>query len=181
MDHAAHGGLVRRFAWAKQAESRSLEVKERYIRCLGVWEGWWRDVLLAASGGQGGALNSDRSAQLADETDKREFLASLGLEEPGLARVIRAGYVLLGLITFFTAGPKEARAWTIPAGTRAAQAAGTIHTDFERGFICAETIGYDAYIACGGEQGAKDAGRMRQEGRDYVVKDGDVMLFRFNV
>jgi ribosome-binding ATPase len=120
-------------------------------------------------------------AQLADAAEKAAFLASLGLEETGLARIIRAGYALLGLITFFTAGPKESRAWTIRAGTKAAQAAGVIHTDFERGFICAETIGYDAYIAHGGEQGAKDAGRMRQEGRDYVVKDGDVMLFRFNV
>ena len=103
------------------------------------------------------------------------------LEETGLTRVIEAGYELLGLITFLTAGPKESRAWTIPAGTKAAQAAGTIHTDFERGFICAETISYDDYIACEGEQGAKDAGKMRQEGRDYIVKDGDVVLFRFNV
>jgi ribosome-binding ATPase YchF (GTP1/OBG family) len=95
--------------------------------------------------------------------------------------VIRAGYDLLGLITFFTAGPKEARAWTLPAGARAPQAAGEIHTDFERGFICAETIAYEDYIACGGEQGAKEAGRMRQEGKDYVVRDGDVILFRFNV
>jgi hypothetical protein len=119
-------------------------------------------------------------AQLPPE-EAREFLASLGLEEPGLNRVIRAGYDLLGLITFFTAGPKEARAWTVPAGTRAPQAAGSIHTDFEQGFIVAETIAYADYVACGGEQGAKAAGRMRQEGRDYVVQDGDVMLFRFNV
>jgi hypothetical protein len=120
-------------------------------------------------------------AQLTDEAERREFLASLGLEETGLARVVRAGYRLLGLITFFTAGPKEARAWTIRAGTKAAQAAGVIHTDFERGFICAETIPYDDYVACGGEEPAKRAGRMRQEGRDYVVRDGDVILFRFNV
>ncbi len=120
-------------------------------------------------------------AQLADPEEKREFLASLGLEEPGLNRVIRAGYELLGLITFFTVGPKEARAWTVPAGTKAPQAAGTIHTDFEQGFIAAETISYADFVAHGGEQGAKAAGRMRQEGRDYVVQDGDVMLFRFNV
>ena len=120
-------------------------------------------------------------AQLADPADKQEFLSAIGLEETGLARLIRAGYALLGLITFFTAGPKESRAWTITAGTRAPRAAGTIHGDFERGFICAETISYADYVACGGEQGAKDAGKMRQEGRDYVVADGDVMLFRFNV
>ncbi|MBT5046931.1 MAG: redox-regulated ATPase YchF [Rhodospirillaceae bacterium] len=120
-------------------------------------------------------------AQLSDPAERAEFLESLGLEETGLTRVINAGYQLLGLITFLTAGPKESRAWTIPDGTKAAQAAGTIHTDFERGFICAETIAYDDYIACKGEQGAKDAGKMRQEGRDYVMKDGDVILFRFNV
>ncbi len=120
-------------------------------------------------------------AQLADADERAEFLAAIGLEEPGLARFIRAGYALLGLITFFTAGPTEARAWTIPGGTRAAQAAGTIHTDFERGFIAAETIVYDDFIACGGELGAKETGKMRQEGRDYVVRDGDVILFRFNV
>jgi hypothetical protein len=119
-------------------------------------------------------------AHLADAEEKREFLFSIGLSEPGLNKVIRAGYKLLGLITFFTAGPKEARAWTVVAGTKAPQAAGAIHTDFERGFIRAETIAYDDFLACAGEQGAKDAGRMRQEGRDYVVKDGDVMLFRFN-
>jgi len=120
-------------------------------------------------------------AQLGDPAERAEFLASLGLEETGLTRVIKAGYELLGLITFLTAGPKESRAWTIRKGTKAAQAAGTIHTDFERGFICAETIAYEDYVACKGEAGAKDAGKMRQEGRDYVVKDGDVMLFRFNV
>lgn len=120
-------------------------------------------------------------SQLDDEAEKAEFLESLGLEETGLARVIRAGYQLLDLITYFTAGPKEARAWTIHTGYKAPQAAGVIHTDFERGFIAAETIAYDDYIALDGEQGAKEAGKMRQEGRDYVVKDGDVLLFRFNV
>lgn len=103
------------------------------------------------------------------------FLAEMGLEEPGLDRLIRAGYGLLGLQTFFTVGPKEARAWTIPAGVRAPQAAGVIHGDFERAFIRAETIAYADYIACGGEQGAKEAGRMRAEGKTYVVQDGDVM------
>ncbi len=118
-------------------------------------------------------------AQLpADE--RAEFLASLGLEEPGLNRLIRAGYDLLGLITFFTAGPKETRAWTVTKGARAPQAAGVIHTDFEHGFIRAETIAYDDYVAGGGEAGARDAGKFRLEGKDYVVQDGDVMHFRFN-
>ncbi|MBB5519465.1 redox-regulated ATPase YchF [Amphiplicatus metriothermophilus] len=118
-------------------------------------------------------------AQL-DDAEQAEYLAALGLEEPGLNRLIRAGYALLGLQTFFTAGPKEARAWTIRRGATAPQAAGVIHTDFERGFIRAETISYDDYVALGGEQGAKEAGKMRLEGKDYVVQDGDVMLFRFN-
>jgi ribosome-binding ATPase len=113
--------------------------------------------------------------------DRGEFLAELGLDESGLARVIRAGYKLLGLKTFFTAGPKEARAWTFPDGARAPQAAGEIHSDFERGFIRAETIAYDDYIALGGEAGAKEAGKLRQEGKEYVVQDGDVLLFKFNV
>jgi len=120
-------------------------------------------------------------AQLDDPAEKADFLASIGLEETGLARVIRAGYALLDLITFFTAGPKEARAWTVSRGARAPQAAGVIHTDFERGFIRAETIAYDDFVACNGEQGAREAGRLRAEGRDYVVRDGDVILFRFNV
>ena len=120
-------------------------------------------------------------AQLADADEKREFLASLGLEEPGLARVIRAGYGLLRLVTFFTVGPKEAHAWTVEQGTKAPQAAGKVHTDFEKGFIRAETIAYADFAAHGGEQGARDAGRMRLEGADYVVQDGDVMRFRFNI
>ncbi len=120
-------------------------------------------------------------AQLADAGEKGEFLASLGVEEPGLARVIRAGYALLGLVTFFTAGPKEAHAWTIEGGTKAPQAAGKVHTDFEKGFIRAETIAFADFATYGGEQGARDAGRMRLEGADYVVQDGDVMRFRFNV
>ena len=117
-------------------------------------------------------------AQLPTE-DRGAFLADLGLSETGLARVIRAGYALLDLITYFTAGPKEARAWTITRGTKAPQAAGVIHTDFEKGFIRAETIAYADFVACKGETGAKEAGKMRLEGKDYVVNDGDIMLFRF--
>ena len=113
--------------------------------------------------------------------DRGEFLADLGLSETGLTRVIRAGYALLHLITFFTCGPKETRAWTVTKGSKAPQAAGVIHTDFERGFIRAETIAYDDYIACKGEAGARDAGKLRSEGKEYVVQDGDVLLFRFNV
>ncbi|WGF89978.1 redox-regulated ATPase YchF [Marinivivus vitaminiproducens] len=119
-------------------------------------------------------------AQLADE-ERAEYLAELGLEEPGLNRVIREGYGLLGLLTFFTVGPKEARAWTTRKGSTAPQAAGVIHTDFERGFIAAETTSYDDFVRLGGEQAAKEAGRMRLEGKQYVVQDGDIMLFRFNV
>ena len=120
-------------------------------------------------------------AQLASEAEKLEFLGSLGLAETGLSRVIRAGYGLLDLVTFFTVGPKEARAWTVRRGAKAPEAAGVIHTDFEKGFIRAETISYDEFVACGGEQGAKDAGKMRLEGKDYVVQDGDILHFRFNV
>lgn len=116
-----------------------------------------------------------------DDDDRAEFLESLGIEEPGLNRVIRAGYKLLNLHHYFTAGPKEARAWTIPVGTRAPQAAAVIHTDFEKGFIRAEVIGFDDYVACKGEAGAKEAGKWRLEGKEYVVQDGDVILFRFNV
>ncbi len=112
--------------------------------------------------------------------ERGDFLESLGLEEPGLDRLIRAGYDLLGLLTFFTVGPKEARAWTVTAGARAPQAAGVIHTDFEHGFIRAETIAYDDYVAGKGEAGAREAGKFRLEGKDYVVRDGDVMHFRFN-
>ncbi|OIR07990.1 ribosome-binding ATPase YchF [mine drainage metagenome] len=120
-------------------------------------------------------------SQLTDEAERQEFLETLGLSETGLARVIRAGYELLHLITFFTVGPKETHAWTLPKGLKAPQAAGVIHTDFERGFIRAETISYDDYIACGGEAGAKEAGKMRLEGKEYVVTDGDVFHFLFNV
>lgn len=120
-------------------------------------------------------------AQLGSPEEKAEFLESIGLEETGLTQVIRAGYALLEQITFFTIGPKEARAWTVKAGSSAPQAAGEIHTDFERGFIAAETIACDDYIANGGEAGAKEVGKVRLEGRDYVAKDGDIFNFRFNV
>ena len=120
-------------------------------------------------------------AQLDTVQEKEEFLESIGLDEAGLNKIIRAGYSLLGLLTFFTAGPKEARAWTVKDGSKAPQAAGVIHTDFEKGFIRAETIAFDDYVNNNGEVGAKEAGKMRQEGKEYIVKDGDVLLFRFNV
>jgi ribosome-binding ATPase len=118
-------------------------------------------------------------AQLPD-ADAKEFLADLGLEEPGLDKLIHEGYKLLGLITYFTVGPKEARAWTVHKGAKAPQAAGVIHTDFERGFIRAQTIAYDDFVSLGGEVPAKEAGKARDEGKEYVVQDGDVMLFKFN-
>jgi len=129
------------------------------------------------------AVCAEMEAQIAglDDADKAVFLADMGMTEPGLDRVIHAGYALLGLQTYFTVGPKEVRAWTIHRGDTAPQAAGVIHTDFEKGFIRAEVTGYDDFVACKGEQGAKEAGKMRLEGKDYVVKDGDVMHFRFNV
>ena len=122
-------------------------------------------------------------SQIADmpDEDKKLFLADMGMEEPGLARVIRAGYRLLGLQTYFTVGPKEARAWTVPVGATAPQAAGVIHTDFERGFIRAEVTTFEDFVACKGETGAKEAGKLRVEGKEYIVRDGDVMHFRFNV
>ena len=137
----------------------------------------------AARGARSVMISAAIEAELAQLTDaeRDEVLASLGLAETGLARVIRAGYALLRLVTFFTAGPKEAHAWTVERGTKAPQAAGKVHTDFERGFIRAETIAYADFDAYGGEQGARDAGRMRLEGADYVVQDGDVMRFRFNI
>jgi ribosome-binding ATPase len=122
-------------------------------------------------------------SQIADmpDEDKQLFLQDMGMEEPGLNRVIRAAYALLGLQTYFTAGPKEVRAWTVRAGATAPQAAGVIHTDFERGFIRAEVASYEDFVACRGEQGAKEAGKLRLEGKDYTVRDGDVIHFRFNV
>jgi len=129
------------------------------------------------------AICAALESQIADlpDEDKKLFLDDMGMEEPGLSRVIRAAYKLLGLETFFTAGPREAHAWQLHIGQTASEAAGSIHTDFERGFIRAEVISCEDYVACGGEQRAKEAGRMRLEGRDYVVRDGDVIYFRFNV
>ena len=137
----------------------------------------------ATEGAQAVVISAAIEAEIAtlppDERDA--FLADLGLHETGLNRMIHAAYALLGLITFYTAGPKESRAWTVHKGAKAPEAAGEIHTDFERGFIRAETIAYDDYLRFGGEAGARDAGKLRSEGKEYVVQDGDVMLFRFNV
>jgi GTP-binding protein YchF len=135
-----------------------------------------------AEGAQAVVICAQMEADLAalSDVEQGEYLAAAGLSEPGLNRLIRAGYDLLGLQTYFTAGPKEARAWTIPKGATAPQAAGVIHGDFEKGFIRAETISYDDYVRFNGETGAKEAGRMRLEGKDYIVQDGDVMHFRFN-
>jgi ribosome-binding ATPase YchF (GTP1/OBG family) len=129
------------------------------------------------------AISAAMEAEIADlsDEDKQVFLADMGFKEAGLDRLIRAGYALLGLQTYFTCGPKEVRAWTVQIGATAPQAAGVIHTDFEHGFIRAEVISFADFIACKGEQGAKEAGKMRLEGKDYVVRDGDVMHFRFNV
>jgi len=136
----------------------------------------------AAEGAAAIVISAKIEAEIAvlARDERNDYLAAVGLEEAGLDRLIRAGYELLDLVTFFTAGPKEARAWTVTRGTKAPQAAGVIHTDFERGFIRAETIAYDDYVAYGGEAGARDAGKMRLEGKDYVVQDGDVMHFRFS-
>ena len=141
------------------------------------------EVLAADEGAPVVAVCAKIEAELSelDDADRAEFLDDLGLEAPGLDRVVRAGYRLLGLHHYFTAGPKEARAWTVPVGAAAPQAAGVIHTDFERGFIRAEVIAYDDFIACNGETGAKDAGKRRIEGKDYIIADGDVVHFRFNV
>jgi len=137
----------------------------------------------AAEGAKAVIISAAIEAEIATlPAEEREvFLSDLGLHETGLTRMILAGYELLGLITFFTAGPKESRAWTVHRGAKAPEAAGEIHTDFERGFIRAETIAYDDFVKFGGETGARDAGKMRSEGKDYVVQDGDVLLFRFNV
>ena len=137
----------------------------------------------AAEGAKAVVVSAAIEAEIATlpPEERDAFLADLGLQETGLSRVIRAGYELLGLITFFTAGPKESRAWTVHRGAKAPEAAGAIHTDFERGFIRAETIAYDDFVALGGETGAKDAGKLRQEGKEYVIHDGDVLHFKFNV
>jgi GTP-binding protein YchF len=136
----------------------------------------------AGQGAQAVVVSAKIESEIAvlGEAEQQEYLEAIGLQEPGLNRVIRAGYKLLRLLTFFTVGPKEARAWTVTEGTRAPAAAGVIHTDFEKGFIRAETIAYDDFVALNGEAGARDAGKMRLEGKDYVVQDGDVLHFRFN-
>ncbi len=139
----------------------------------------WADAQGAPAVAIAAAIEAEIAA-LADD-ERAEYLAAIGLERPGLDRLIQAGYSLLELITFLTAGPKEARAWPIRRGTTAAEAAGTIHSDFQRGFICAEVVRYQEFLRCDGEVGAREAGQLRQEGRDYVVQDGDVVHFRFNV
>ncbi|MCK6418258.1 MAG: redox-regulated ATPase YchF [Alphaproteobacteria bacterium] len=147
----------------------------------------WSEKVAAMAKAQGSesvvisAAIESEIAQLGSDEEKKEFLSTLGLNEPGLDRIIRAGYRLLGLQTYFTAGPKETRAWTIHTGDKAPEAAGKIHTDFQKGFIRAEVIAFADYIALKGEAAARDAGKLRQEGKDYVVQDGDVILFRFNV
>ena len=141
------------------------------------------EAMAAEQGARSVTISAAIEAEIAqlDKEEAKEFLDTLGLEEPGLDRLIREGYGLLNLITYFTAGPKEARAWTVRKGSKAPQAAGVIHTDFEKGFIRAQTISHDDYVALGGEAAAKEAGKARDEGKDYVVRDGDVMLFKFNV
>jgi GTP-binding protein YchF len=140
-------------------------------------------AIAAAENAQVVAVCAEIESEIAelDDEERAEFMEDLGLEEPGLNRVIRTGYSLLTLQTYFTAGVQEVRAWTYPEGSTAPQAAGKIHTDFEKGFIRAEIIGYDNFVEFNGEQGAKDAGKWRLEGKEYIVKDGDVIHFRFNV
>ncbi|MGO1118736.1 redox-regulated ATPase YchF [Rhodovibrionaceae bacterium A322] len=157
---------------AEEEAADGNELSEK-VRQMAEAEGAGFVIISAAIEAEVAALDSDE--------EKQEFLETLGLEETGLARLIHAGYSLLHLLTFFTVGPKEARAWTVRDGAKAPNAAGVIHTDFEHGFIRAETIAYDDYIEANGEQGAKDTGKMRAEGKEYLVKDGDVFHFRFNV
>ena len=154
----------------------------KIIELVGTSTESWEKAAKTAVERAGKTLRDLRVAEIAqlDDADRADFLAELGLAEPGLNRVIRAGYALLGLQTYFTAGVKEVRAWTIHVGDTGPQAAGVIHTDFEKGYIRAQTIAFDDFISFKGEQGAKDAGKMRAEGKDYVVKDGDVMNFLFS-
>jgi GTP-binding protein YchF len=194
-DHLDSGGLVRAMDLDDDArlELRDLQLltakRTLYIANVnddGFEANPYLDAVRARAEDEGAevvAVCAAIEAELAElePAEKIEFLAEMGLEEPGLDRVVRAGYQLLHLQTYFTAGPKEVRAWTVPVGATAPQAAGVIHTDFERGFIRAEVVAYDDYVACGGEQGAKEAGKLRLEGKDYVVRDGDVVHFRFNV
>ena len=194
-DHLDHGLPVRSLALD---ESEREIVRELHLLTAkptlyiaNVDEGGFHDnphldtvtAIAAAEGAEVVAVCAAIEAEIAqlDEADKGDFLAELGLAEAGLDRVIRAGYKLLGLQTFFTVGPKEVRAWTVHVGATAPEAAGEIHTDFQRGFIRAETVAYDDFVACGGEARAREAGKLRLEGKEYIVKDGDVMHFRFNV
>jgi GTP-binding protein YchF len=194
-EHLDHGFPVRSMALddSQRAMLRELHLltAKPTLYIANVDEGGFRDnplleavrEIAATEGAEVVAVCAAIEAEIAqlDDADKGEFLAELGLEEAGLDRVIRAGYKLLGLQTFFTVGPKEVRAWTVHVGASAPEAAGEIHTDFQRGFIRAEVIAYADFIACGGESKAKESGKMRVEGKEYVVKDGDVMHFRFNV
>lgn len=194
-EHIDAGAPVRTFDISDEqrpilAELHLLTAKPvMYIANVG--EGEWSDnprldavrAIAEREGAQVVPVCAQVEAEVAqlDEAERAEFLTDLGLEEPGLNRVIRAGYALLGLQTFFTAGPKEVRAWTVRQGARAPEAAGVIHTDMERGFIRAEVVAYDDFMAHGGEQGAKDAGRWRLEGKQYALQEGDICHFRFNV
>jgi GTP-binding protein YchF len=163
-------------AVAKMVDERERHHGPRPAHATGATNAWPKPPAVVV-------ISAAIEAELAQlpEAEQQEYLEAIGLSEPGLNRVIRAGYDLLDLVTFFTAGPKEARAWTVTKGTRAPQAAGVIHTDFERGFIRAQTIRIEDFVGLGGETGARDAGKARDEGKDYVVQDGDVMLFKFNV
>jgi GTP-binding protein YchF len=194
-DHLDRGGLVRSMELSEeeQAELRDLFLLTNkptmYIANVaedGFEDNPYLEIVRKRAEQDGSevvAVCAAIEAEIAEleDADKKEFLADLGLDEPGLGRVVRAGYRLLGLETYFTAGPKEVRAWTIPASATAPQAAGVIHTDFERGFIRAEVVGYDDFVACKGEHGAREVGKLRSEGKEYVVQDGDVIHFRFNV
>ena len=165
--------LLSRYASREMAENFSDDKKFR------LWRRLW--IALAESEKELGLNITEEQIAEMDEDEKKDFLEMEGVEEPGLNRLIRAAYKLLGLQSFFTAGEMEVKAWTVRQGATAPQAAGVIHTDFERGFIKAEVIGYDDYVELGGEQGAKAAGKLRIEGKDYIMADGDVVHFRFNV
>ncbi len=177
--------MGRSWIWEGAGYGKELDMGRSWIwGGAGYGKGWiWEGAGYGSRTTQGGARVDKRGAEMSDmsEEDRQLFLSEMGQEEPGLNRLIRAAFKLLGLQTYFTAGVKEVRAWTIRIGDTAPQAAGVIHGDFERGFIRAQTIAFDDFIALKGEQGAKEAGKMRSEGKEYVVKDGDVMNFLFNV